>query len=210
MYDQPGQDLSKYRILNRKMSGSSKGKNKVLQHDRMYAICRLDGNRHGQDAWAIRLSRGGKLIHMTFSDSTYGGREPALTVALAYRDAVLKVVPPMTKQAMRMIVRKNRSRGSRIPGVYYTAPGRGSKAGAWIARIEVTPPGACCEAGRRRRKAISRTFSVAKYGYDEARKLAEEERIRMVSALENGDDPALRSSEAVRLHDEFSQEEHSG
>lgn len=174
------------------------------QGNKLYAISRVTADRHGQNAWLVNLSRGGRTFQMTFSDGTYGGQNQALTVATAYRDAVLKVVPPLTNKDMRMRVRRNRSEGSVLPGVYYNKPGEHSKDGAWIARIELRAE----EAGRnstakRSRRALTRTFNVGKYGYDQARRLAEEERIRMVLAVENGEDPALRSSDAIALHREL-------
>jgi len=174
----------------------------------MYAINRVDADRHGQNAWRVNFSRGGKTFQMTFSDGTYGGNEQALTVAKAYRDAVLSVVPPLTNRDMRMQVRKNRSEGSNLPGVYYVQPGKHYKDGAWIARIEVqVEDQENAFASKRRRKAISRTFNIGKYGYDEARRLAEEERIRMVLAVDDGDEPALRSPDAIALHRKLSDAE---
>ncbi|OLP52413.1 hypothetical protein BJF91_15265 [Allorhizobium taibaishanense] len=175
----------------------------------MYAISRLDVGRHKQDAWMVNMSRGGKSIHMTFSDSTYGGREQALEVAQAYRDAVLRVVPPLTNKDMRMLVRKNRSEGSEVPGVYYKESDERRQSGAWIARIELPvdekkPTGG----GKRRRKSLTRTFNVSKYGYDEARRMAEEERMRMLLAVENGEDPALRSPQAITLHQKLNRDDH--
>ena len=100
-----------------------------------------------------------------------------------------------------MQVRKNRSEGSNLPGVYYVQPGKHYKDGAWIARIEVkVEDQGNASATKRRRKAISRTFNIGKYGHDEARRLAEEERICMVLAVDNGDEPALRSPGAIALH----------
>ncbi len=171
----------------------------------MYAINRVDADRHGQNAWLVNFSRGGKTFQMTFSDGTYGGDEQALTVAEAYRDAVLSVVPPLTNRDMRMQVRKNRSAGRSLPGVYYVQPGKHYKDGSWIARIEVqVEDQGNASATKRRRKAITRTFNIGKYGNDEARRLAEEERIRMVLAVENGDEPALRSPDAVALNQKLS------
>lgn len=174
----------------------------------MYAVHRVDADRHGQNAWHVNFSRGGKTFQMTFSDGTYGGNEQALTVAKAYRDAVLSVVPPLTNRDMRMQVRKNRSEGSNLPGVYYVQPGKHYKDGAWIARIEVqVEDQENASASKIRRKAISRTFNIGKYGYDEARRLAEEERIRMVLAVDDGDEPALRSPGAIELHRKLSDTE---
>ncbi|XUY30437.1 hypothetical protein RMR21_025815 (plasmid) [Agrobacterium sp. rho-8.1] len=53
---------------------------------------------------------------------------------------------------------------------------------------------------KRRRKAITRTFNIGKYGHNEARRLAEEEHIRMVLAVDNGAEPALRSPHALTLN----------
>lgn len=172
-------------------------------HDNeMYAINRVGTERHGQDAWLVHLSRGGKSIAMTFSDSTYGGKAQALEVARAYRDAVLRVVPPLTNKDLRMLVRKNRPEGGSIPGVYHVPASKDRKHGAWIARIEVSVNDVEQDPSdtRRRRKALTRTFSIKKHGYEGARRLAEEERIRMVLAVENGEDPALRSPAALALH----------
>ncbi len=193
-----------------KRSQNSDSADRVSQFhdDAMYAINRVEADRHGQNAWLVNFSRGGRTFQMTFSDGTYGGNEQALTVAKAYRDAVLSVVPPLTKKDMRMQVRKNRSEGSNLPGVYYVQPGNHFKDGAWIARIEVqVEENGNASATKRRRKAISRTFNIGKYGHDEARRLAEEERIRMVLAVENVDEPALRSPDALALHRKLSDTE---
>lgn len=182
---------------------SGKGRNRgqrrkpSLHDEAMYGIFRVEYDRHGQDAWIVNLSRGGRPIRMTFSDSTYGGREPALAVARAFRDAVLKVVPPLTNRDMRMLVRKNRPNKS-IPGVYYKPAERGRSA-YWIAHIKVAHTGPK-RVGKRNRKSIRRSFNVSKYGDANARQLAEEERIRMLLAVENGEDPALRNPAAVELH----------
>ena len=48
------------------------------------------------------------------------------------------------------------------------------------------------------RKLISRSFSISAHGEENARLLAEAERLRMLDALENGRDPELRSPVAIR------------
>lgn len=167
----------------------------------MYAIFRKSpADSDGQQAWIVNLTRGGRPIQSTFSFSVYGGEAAALFVARAYRDAVLEVVPPLTLRDMRMLKRKD-NRGQRgdhprsqITGVHHTAATKG-RAAFWTARIEITDP--TKPSGRR---SIVRTFSTAKYGDDGARIMAEEERMRLVMAVENGEDPALRSSAAKRLN----------
>lgn len=104
-----------------------------------------------------------------------------------------------------MQVRKNRSEGSKLPGVYYVKPSSHFKEGAWIARIELRVDDRDRRSSaQRRRRAITRTFNIGKYGHDEARRLAEEERIRMVLSVENGDEPALCSPDALALHKKLS------
>ena len=45
-----------------------------------------------------------------------------------------------------------------------------------------------------------RTFNVSELGHDAAKRAAEAERIRIVLAVENGEDPVLGSEAAGRLH----------
>lgn len=187
--------------------GSRPGK--VFHDESMYGIFRVERDRHGQAAWHVRLSRGGRAIQTTFSDATDGGYEPALTVARAYRDAVLKVVPPLTNRNMRMLVRKNRPNGSDIPGVYYK-PADATHSAYWTAQIDVPVPGRVGANGRRKRKHIVRSFNIATHGYEKARQLAEEERMRMLLAVENGEDPALRNPAAVELHTKLADGSSSG
>ena len=81
-----------------------------------------------------------------------------------------------------------------MAGVYYAPPTQGRPA-RWLACIEIADPAR--PSGRRK---ISRTFSTATLGPDGARDAAEAERLEMLMAVENGDDPALRSPAAERLH----------
>ena len=176
---------------------SAKPRSKSFHSTDMYAIFRVERPIHGQDAWLVNLSRGARPIRKSFSDDTYGGKEPALFVARAYRDAVLKIVPPLTHRDMRMRVRKNRPDGS-MTGVHFK-PASGSRPAYWISRIEVEAPGH--STAKRNRRCLTRHFSVARYGDAEAKRMAEDERIRMVMAVDNGEDPALRSPAGLALHE---------
>ena len=180
-----------------------------------YAIFRREGRenettgRMNGAGWSVNLSRGGRLIQTSFHDQTYGSKEAALHVARAYRDAVLEVVPPLTNADMRTLVRKNRDPNS-IPSVHYPAA-IGNRPDYWIARIEV--PTDMCVPGyvenpgpsraKRPRRQITRSFSIKRYGNDTARRMAEAERLRMLAALENANEPALRSERAKKLHAEL-------
>ena len=170
----------------------------------MYGICRKSRGETGQQAWIVRLSRGGKFFQSTFADSSFGGRAQALHVARAWRDAVLEVVPPLTRAEMRQVQRRKApgEHVSEITGVTYAkeTPGR---AAAWIARIELPAeaiPGRPTKGDRRPRRSIVRSFSVAKQGYTAAKAAAEEARLDMLNALQDGNDPALRSQAAEILH----------
>jgi len=164
----------------------------------MYAIFRKSkdgGHVKGQQAWLVHLTRGGRSIQNTFSDSTYGGREAALFVARAFRDAVLEIVPPLTTREMRTRLRRNTPGDSEMTGVYYIAQTE-KRSARWIACIDVAD-----ETKAAGRRTIRRTFNVTSLGYDAAKTADEEERIRMLMAVENGEDPALRNPAAIRLHD---------
>ncbi|MFV0334297.1 MAG: hypothetical protein ACK5JR_09550 [Tropicimonas sp.] len=170
----------------------------------MYAICRKAADGAGQQAWIVRLSRGGRSFQTTFSDSTYGGRSQALHVARAWRDAVLEVVPPLTRAEMRQ-VRRRKAQGehvSEIAGVTW-AKGSPGRSAAWIARIELPAealPDRPAKGAKRPRRTLTRRFSIARMGYEAAKQAAEDARLDMLAALQDGDEPALRSKAADMLH----------
>ena len=56
---------------------------------------------------------------------------------------------------------------------------------------------------KRPRRQITRSFSIKRFGNDTARRMAEAERMRMLAALENAHEPALRSERAKELHAEL-------
>ena len=180
-----------------------------------YAIFRREARenettgRMNGAGWSVNLSRGGRSIQTSFHDATYGSKEAAFHVARAYRDAVLEVVPPLTNAAMRTLQRRNREPGT-MPGVHFQ-PAIGNRPDYWIARIEVPidmrVPGYVENPGpsraKRPRRQITRSFSIKRFGNDTARRMAEAERMRMLAALENAHEPALRSERAKELHAEL-------
>lgn len=124
----------------------------------MYGISRKSPDATGQQAWTVRLSRGGRMIQISFSDSTYGGTAGALFVARAYRHAVLEIVPPLTRSEMRHVTRKKplpsttpRSQASIMPRPQETALPPGSPAAspsiAWAmispSKLSKTPASTC-------------------------------------------------------------------
>ena len=143
-----------------------------------YGISRVVSPK-GRRLWQAVLMRSGRRVQTGFPDLIYGGEEQALTVARAWRDAVMAAVPPLTNIETRQIVRCVRQEG--MPGVYYDPRRR-----AWSA--VVTLPG---------RRAVKQSFKVSTHGEEKARGLAEAERLHMLDTLENGRDPALRNPEAL-------------
>ena len=65
---------------------------------RHYAITRQNQHSSGGDSWAweVHMSRQGVHIKRTFSDAIYGGELASLTMAKAYRDALIRLIPPQS------------------------------------------------------------------------------------------------------------------
>ena len=149
-----------------------------LGQEAFYSITRSVSPTTGRATWHVNVIRAARPVQAGFPDVTYGGEAQALAVARAWRDAVMAVMPPLTNIERRQIVRSVRRNG--VPGVLHNAA-----RGTWIAVILV--------GGR----LISKSFKIAVHGEENARRLAEAERLRMLDALENGRDPALRSPVAL-------------
>ena len=106
--------------------------------------------------WTVRVTRQGTVVMRHFSDRICGGEAVSLALARAYRDAVLLLIPPLTKrQVYRAPSERTRSG---VVGVYlYESSVKGPY---WQAHMRVN--------GR----PMSRTFAVSRYGYEGARALA--------------------------------------
>ncbi|GAB2809592.1 hypothetical protein GCM10027276_07920 [Comamonas piscis] len=97
-----------------------------------YSIVRIDpatSSSTTAQQWVVYLKRHRKLFVRHFSDSTYGGEEPALAMAMAYREALQRLFPPLTLLEHRTKPRSNNKSG--IPGVVATY--RKGKLTAWVA-----------------------------------------------------------------------------
>lgn len=135
----------------------------------------------------MAISRAGRFIPGRFSHQKYGGDVQALSVARAFRDAVLRVTRPMTNKGIRTLMRGNRITG--IPGVFYE-PATAGRSAYWLASTHMRD-------GRNR----TRRFNVDRHGATEAERLAEAERVRMLEAVEDIDAPALRSPSAFAIEE---------
>lgn len=85
----------------------------------------------------------------------YGSSDLGLAEAIAYRDAVIAALPPRTNNEQSVLLKSNNRSG--ISGVRYAEYSKGP---FWMAMIETKD-------GRK-----SKSFSVRKYGYDQAKSRA--------------------------------------
>lgn len=118
----------------------------------------------GQKGWQVRVSRRGQRFHPYFSDSKYGGARGALAAALAMRDEIELLNPPLTRQDWAE--RPMRSNKSGVPGVQirYTesTAGRKRRTYAYVLAMWSPRPGV----------VERRYFSILKHGRAKAWKMA--------------------------------------
>ena len=124
-------------------------------HDKTYGIYRAEANDAAGAGWRVFFQRQGCRISRAFQDSVYGSSNLSLAQARAYRDAVLAALPPRTNVEQAVLLRSTNQSG--ISGVRYASYSKGP---FWMAMIETRD-------GRR-----TKSFSVSKYGCDQARSLA--------------------------------------
>lgn len=138
--------------------------------DNNYGIYRQCTRSRGRDffAWFVSITRHGKAYQRAFPFIAFGGELPALRMATAYRDALLRLIPPQTTKVLRMVPRV-RSQSS-IPGVFRSADG---KKLVWIAAI------------RSNSRTLRRKFSIRLYGEEGARQLAIEAREEFMKDVQN-------------------------
>ena len=129
-------------------------------------VSRVDRNYfHG---WCVAIKRAGSRVEKLFSDKP-GGPAASHQRAVAYRDRLLKQLPPPTK-IKRRYVRNTTG----VIGV--SLQKERTRAGNWIWRYRAQWPGLD---GRWH----GATFSVAKYGHSEAKRRAMEARRRGLEEL---------------------------
>jgi hypothetical protein len=123
-------------------------------------------DHRGFAGWVVRIWRRGRLVgYGYFSDLQHGGRRRALAKALAYRDDLLRALPP---PALAKTTWSRNTTG--VVGLSVQ-----NKLGAGGARLRyyvaswVWPP--------RSRYQVRKTFSAQKYGERRARALAVEARL---------------------------------
>lgn len=134
----------------------------------MYGISRAIGHRDGP-GWNVHLTRNGVHFSKPFPFSMYGGEEPALIRAQAWRDDIVKAHPPRTRVQIATQLKSNNTSG--IPGVTCQL-GRDGNVVGWIAGTTLSPG-----------KKLTKYFSVGRHGAAQAKLLAIAERQRQLQQM---------------------------
>ena len=134
-----------------------------------YCIVRIDGSTSEKESlaprWVVNIKRHGQLFARNFQDGTYGGKQAAWLMAEAYRDALIRLVPPYTRRELKAMTRVSNKSGT--TGV--SALVRKGRIQAWRANLSVSGV------------THSRYFSVKEHG-DQAKALAIAARQELVDA----------------------------
>ncbi|MEO7862834.1 MAG: hypothetical protein ABIU05_20830 [Nitrospirales bacterium] len=77
----------------------------------MLNIRRVDHDASSTHCWRVTVQRRTRIFVRDFSDGRHGGRQPALQAAQVYRDALVKVYPPLSMVAYCAIRKKNNRSG---------------------------------------------------------------------------------------------------
>jgi len=142
--------------------------------DPWYAI-RIRKGKRGV-VYRVSFTRSGKTVARLFRAADYGSTRAALKAARAWRDSVTQSLLPETKEAFSQRVKSNNTSGA--PGVYLKRQvvRRGDWTGEYAFWQAQTPQGV--------KPFRSRSFSVDRYGYDEAYACAVQARAEFVALLE--------------------------
>ncbi|WP_226858549.1 AP2/ERF family transcription factor [Diaphorobacter aerolatus] len=108
--------------------------------------------------WLVNVKRQGRLFHRSFFDNAYGGRDSAFTMAVAYRDALLRIFPPLTQLQQRVKIRSNNKSGMAGVSARYDDNRRRLK--AWVATMDASGV------------THQKYFSVKEHGEEKAKELA--------------------------------------
>lgn len=124
-----------------------------------YGVLRVDVTRPtGTPAhlWVVSVTRHGRVYNRNFNDAVYGNKESAWLMAVAYRDALLRLFPPYTRlERCTQVDSRNTSGVAGVFARYYKEHIKG-----WTAMLRSD--------GVEHR----RYFSVKEYGEEKAKALA--------------------------------------
>jgi hypothetical protein len=130
----------------------------------------LYGIEEQKRCWLVSLTRYTKRWVKSFAFSMYGGREPALLVAQAWRDRIAREHPPILRRDKATTVYRNNKSG--IPGVVCLYRKDGSIE-RWLAKTHLVQEG----------RILQKSFSVSRYG-ERAKELAISERQKQLEQME--------------------------
>ena len=118
----------------------------------------------GQKGWQVKINRRGQRHEPYFSDSVYGGKQPALAAAMKARDKLDRQCPPYTR--LERAQRVTRRTKSGVPGVRLLEVHRnvGLRKQTYLFAVASW----CPRPGMIKRRA----FSVSKFGRRKAWQLA--------------------------------------
>ena len=130
----------------------------------MLNISRIDHAPSSTHGWHVQVRRQSRWYRRYFSDGRHGGAEQALAAAIAYRDQIIAVHPPLPMPAYCAILKKtNRSGVSGLTRVdrLERSKGRLRRRLYWEAQW---PIDGC--------RSKHRKFSILKYGEEAAFEMA--------------------------------------
>lgn len=157
-------------------------------HEERY-LSRIDiapkAKKGGTHGWQFRFQRDDVNISKFFSDSKYGGKEGALVAAQKFRDEMEQLYPPPVSKK-GFTTKRSKRNASGIVGVHRSeyAYKKKDRNGiyhncAWVAQwID--------HSGKRK----TRSFSIPKYGENEALKLAISARKKAIEELTGKSEPS--------------------
>ncbi|KPA98448.1 AP2 domain-containing protein [Pseudomonas asplenii] len=128
-----------------------------------------------QYAWKVEVRRGGKLLSEIFTFEEYGGEEPARLAAESCRNALVLKMPAALTYESRQRLLPNNTSGH--PGVM---------------RIETNNIGYWRASTRIHGYNLNRSFSVERYGEEQAKRLALNERQRQLALCEEPYEQAMK------------------
>ena len=129
----------------------------------------------GTHGWWVRFQVEGKRLTQLFSDNKFGGKKKALQAAQTYRDAIEREVrPKQTGHHANIKTRRNRSGIVGVNRAKNTTHRNGKRYISHVWQAHWSKPDG---------KVVNRSFSIKKYGEEEALRLAIKTRLEGLSQL---------------------------
>lgn len=147
----------------------------------MYALTHLQATK-GTWYWAVHFKRRGQTYYRRFYEPKYGGSQAARKAAIAWRDEQLAQAKALTMVEFCQQQRSHNTSG--VPGVHFLTS-TAQPQGIWQAKLKLGG------------KAVHKSFSVRKHGWQSAYEQACAAREQMLAAAQ--DRPYLYDKLAKRM-----------